>query len=189
MSDIENIRNRIKGKPQHKKHSFINKFLSLIVITLITLILLKSNPTLKDKFYKYVFNDHISFQKINTWYKKHFGDVVPKIKENTKSVFNETLSYKSKEKYLDGVKLEVDSNYLVPALNSGMVIYIGEKDNYGSTIVIEQTNGIEVSYSNIKTNLKMYDYVDKGTNIGECDKQLILTFKKGDNILNYEDYI
>ena len=70
-----------------------------------------------------------------------------------------------------------------------MVIYIGNKDDYGSTVVIEQTDGVEVWYSNVTTNLKMYDYIEKGTNIGEANNTLYLVFKKDGDILNYEDYI
>ena len=44
-------------------------------------------------------------------------------------------------------------------------------------------------YSNVTTNLKMYDYIEKGTNIGEANNTLYLVFKKDGDILNYEDYI
>ena len=107
----------------------------------------------------------------------------------TKTVFSEKLKYSSKKKYLDGVELTVDNNYLVPSINSGMVIFKGEKDGYGSVIVIEGIDGIKTLYGNINSNLKMYDYVDKGQNLGEASGKLYLTFKREDTILNYEDYI
>jgi stage IV sporulation protein FA len=190
MNEIDRIRNKIRGKKTKKNYfNVINKFMFVILITIITLILLKSNPTLKEKFYRYVYDNNISFVNINNLYKKYFGDVLPSNKEKTKQVFDEKINYSKSLKYKDGVKLDVGPNYLVPALNSGMVIYIGNKDEYGSTVVIEQTDGVEVWYSNVKTNLKMYDYIEKGTNVGEADNTLYLVFKKDGAILNYEDYI
>ena len=92
---------------------------------------------------------------------------------------------------MDGVELEVASNYLVPNLESGMVIFVGEKENLGKTVIIEQVNGVEVWYSNLSSiNINIYDYVEKGSLIGEVsDQKLYLTFKKDGQILNYEDYI
>ena len=40
-------------------------------------------------------------------------------------VFKDTLSYKSKINYLDGVELTVDNKYLVPVIKSGLVVFIG----------------------------------------------------------------
>ena len=51
---------------------------------------------------------------------------------------------------------------MVPILESGIVLYIGEKENYGQTIIIEQIDGVEVYYSNINSNVKLYDYIEKG---------------------------
>ena len=52
-------------------------------------------------------------------YTKYFSEFIPF--ENllkTEMVFNEELIYESKSKYLDGVKLMVDNNYLVPYATS-----------------------------------------------------------------------
>ena len=71
----------------------------------------------------------------------HFGDILPFqniVKDNTKLVFNENLVYEDASVYKDGVKLKVDSNYLVPIIESGIVVFIGEKDDYGKTVIIEQ---------------------------------------------------
>ena len=72
-----------------------------------------------------------------------------------------------------------------------MVIFVGEKENLGKTVIIEQVNGVEVWYSNLSSiNINIYDYVEKGSLIGEVsDQKLYLTFKKDGQILNYEDYI
>lgn len=200
--DINEIRNEIKNKKRKKyivskknKSNFLNKLLITIVITLITLITLKSNNKLRTLFYEKVYNKSFNFATINKLFKDKFGSPIPFSdvieKSETKQVFNEKLEYKDKSKYLDGVKLTVSKNYLVPTLENGIIVYIGEKENYGNTVIIEQVDGITVWYSNINvSNVKLYDYLDKGSFIGEVkDTNLYMVFKKEGKVLNYEDYL
>lgn len=199
--EIEKIKSSMKRKkkktPKPKQSQFLfncNKFLVVVLFTIITLILLKSSTAFKTKFYHYIYEENISFASINGLYQKYFGSPIPfskLLKEKTVPTFNEKLTYSSKNKYMDGVELEVASNYLVPNLESGMVIFVGEKENLGKTVIIEQVNGVEVWYSNLSSiNINIYDYVEKGSLIGEVsDQKLYLTFKKDGQILNYEDYI
>lgn len=72
-----------------------------------------------------------------------------------------------------------------------MVVYIGNKEKYGNTIIVQQVNGIDVWYSNIKTpSVKLYDYIEEGSLLGEVDKNtLFLIYKKDGKILKYEDYL
>ena len=80
---------------------------------------------------------------------------------------------------------------MVPCLNNGIVVYIGEKEEYGQTIIVEQANGIDVFYANITADgIKLYDYVEKGEYLGQTKSdKLYLIFQKNGRILNYQDYI
>ena len=199
--DIDEIRNEIKNKKRKKvtiikkSSRILNRFLLTIIITLITLISLKSNSKLRTVFYEKVYNKSFSFATINKLFKDKFGSPIPFSdvieKKETKEVFNEKLAYKEKSKYLDGVKLTVSKNYLVPTLENGIIVFIGEKEDYGNTVIIEQVDGIDVWYSNINvSNVKLYDYLDKGSFIGEVkDNNLYMVFKKEGKVLNYENYI
>ena len=170
---------------------FFTKLLISIVLTLIILILIKSSNDFKNSFYMKIYNSNLSFTKVKELYNKYIGntEVFDKVvKEQT--VFSETLSYKSKEAYLDGVKLEIGSNYLVPVTESGIVVFIGPKDGYDNTVIIQRIDGIDEWYGNISNvNVKLYDYVKKGSLLGEASNNLFLIYKKDGNILNYEDYI
>ena len=106
-------------------------------------------------------------------------------------VFSEKLIYESANLYKDGVALKVTPHYLIPILENGIVIYIGEKEGYGNTIVIQQENGIEVWYSNVLTsNIEMYDYVSSGSFVGEVNGDtLYLLFQKDGKYLDYKEYI
>lgn len=181
-----------------KKKNFFFKELSKICICIIlvlsTLIVFKAKPELKKSFYTHVYENNISFASINAFYEKYAGSPLPffdLINEPTTTVFNETLKYHEANKYLDGVRLVVDDNYLVPSLESGLVVFIGQKDDYGKTVIIQQPDGIDVWYSNLDSiTVSMYDYVQKGKLLGEViDKNLYLVFKKDGGVLNYQEYI
>lgn len=190
----KNRKSKKNNKVVNKFFKFISKIMVLSCITLIALIVLKANPKYQKVFYQYVFEQNITFSKINKWYESKFGSAIPFsnfIKDNIDPVFNEKLEYKEANKFEDGVKLTVNDNYLIPVLESGLVVFIGDKDNYKNTIIIQQVNGIDVWYSNINnSNLKLYDYVEKGTLIGETiNNELFLVFKKDGKAIDYQKYI
>ena len=196
-NDIKMIKSKIKkknkktNKNRSSLYGFISKLLITIILTLITLILLKSNNKLKTFFYNKVYDNNISFATINKWYENHFGSSIPfkeLVEKDTKAVFNNKLEYSKKEKYLDGVKLSVDKNYLVPILESGMVVYIGKKEEYGNTVIVQH---VDVWYGNINNpNVKLYDYVEKGKLLGDVkNNNLYLVFKKDGKVLSYEKNI
>lgn len=209
--DIESVKREMKKKHHHvgqnkkttiiqKKHKkkllwFGIRFLLCVIITLLCFMLLKKNPTWKSQFYQYVFEKNFSFASLNQTYQKYFGSPIPffdqLIEEPTKAVFNEELTYKSTKKYQDGVKLTVDNDLLIPSLESGIVVFIGEKEGYGNTLIIQQANGIDCWYGNVKNlSVKLYDYVEKGSAIGEANgKELYLVFKKDGAVLDYKNYI
>jgi len=189
MSVEEYLKSKKKVVQVSNSYKFLIKFMITILLTITSLITLKIKPDLKPTFYKYVFDDRISFVQIKSTYEKYLKDVIPfknLIKEQ--SVFNEKITYSNISKYKDGSSLEVSSSYLVPILNSGMVIYTGEKEEYGLTVIIEQIDGLEVWYSNLKNyNVKLYDYVEKGNLLGEVDNNLYIVIKKDGKFLDYEE--
>ena len=184
-----------KKEPEHnsniKKHirTFITKVLLTIIVTLILLIGFKTNLDFKSNFNKYVYNTSLPFTDFKALYDKYF--LGTKNNDNdTKEVFNENLVYTDKSMYEDGVKLTVKSNYLVKAIDSGIVVFIGDKDKYGKTVIVQQVNGVDVFYGNVNSSVKMYDYVEKGSLIGEViDTNLYLAFQKEGNFVDYKEYI
>lgn len=198
--ELEKIKNNFKQKRQRtiRKELFImrniNRFLVVIVLTLFTLIFLKSNLNFRELFYNNVFEKNFSFAKVNKLYEQYFGSPIPfndLINKQATYVFQEKLEYSESNKYKDGVALKVYKDYLVPSLNEGIVIFIGDKDEYPQTVIIQQANGIDVWYSNINNlTVKLYDYVEKNAPLGEViDDNLYLVFKKGADVLDYNDFI
>ncbi len=173
--------------------SLILRCMSVIVLFLIMAILSKANTTYKDLIVSNIYEKNISFAKIKKLYDKYLGGVIPLDKNIEKeiTVFNEELSYEDESIYHDGVKLTVSNNYLVPIQTEGMVVYIGEKENYGNVVIIEGIDGIDIWYGNMeKISPKLYDYVEKNTYLGTTkDNILYLVYQKDGKFLNYKEYL
>lgn len=154
---------------------------------------MKSNADLRNYVYKNVFQDNLSFAKINSVYKKYFGSSLPLFNDSNDvgMVSSAKLKYSKIEKYKNGAKLTVSNNYLVTAMDSGIVVFSGEKDGYGKTVVIQRSDDVEVWYCNLSNlNIGLYDYIKKGDNIGEVSGDtLYLVYMKDGKFLNYKKYV
>lgn len=206
MEQLEYIKEKIKNKRKIKcetkennynfsiLYKYFSKILIVIVITLILMIVLAKNDKFKQFFYKHVYETNFSFATINKLYQQKFGDPLPfinLIKNPFAPVFNEKFTYLASIEHKDGVKLTVTSNYLVPVLEDGIVIFVGDKDDYKNTVIIQQSNGLDVWYSNINNlNVKLYDYVEKGSLVGETiGEDLFLIFVKDGVTIDYREFI
>ena len=169
----------------------IFRCLMLVVIFLSLAIIVKKDISFRDKFILNVYEKSFSFSKINKLYNKYFGKILPIEVSEVSPVFSETLEYSDSSIYHDGVKLTVNDNYLVPVIESGMVNYIGEKENYGNVIIINTENDLNIWYGNIDVpSVKLYDYVEKGSYLGNTkSNNLFLVFSKDNNFLDYNEYL
>ena len=183
--------NKDEKKKNNKVLKFINKTLTAIFLGLVFLIIMEYSPKFKNYMQNEVLNKNISFGFLGKLYDKYFGEVLPETNDNVVKVFNEKLVYKEKEDYLDGYKLTVNKDYLIPTIESGVVVFIGEKEEYGKTIVIEGENGTTITYGNIKnTDIKLYEYVAKGKYLGETNgENLYVTILKNGEYLDIETYL
>ena len=177
-----------------KIYSSLIKILLCTIIFLSLAILSKKNNTYKEKINYELYENHLSFTKFKEVYDRYLGGIFPleNIKtEKNKLVFDEKIKYTNITPYQKGAILEVQSQYLVPNQEAGVVVYVGEKEEYGNTVIIEGLNNIDTWYGNICTaNVKLYDYIEKGKYIGEtCDNKLYLVYSKNNKYLNYEDYL
>lgn len=188
---LEEYKSKKKGQTVGSNkylNGLVKRTMICFVFVLLVLAISLMSETGRSYIKKYLLETNFEFSKINTLYNKYIGKLTD---ENTEVVSgSQLLEYTSKEKYNDGVKLTVSENYNVNLLESGIVVYIGEKEGYGNTIIVQQSNGIDAWYGNIENvDVKIYDYIEKGTIIGNANKTLYLVFQKNGEILNYEDYI
>jgi len=170
----------------------ISRVLITIIFVLGSIIYTNINSDNKKLYKKYVLENSLSFTKINNLYNDLFGEIdfLKKTKDNSTTVFN-NISYSSVETYKNGVKLTVDVNEPINVITSGIVVYIGEKENLGNTIIIQGNDGVDIWYSNITdTDIKIYDYVESGSILGTSNSnEIYLTLMKEGKYMNYEEYI
>ncbi len=76
-------------------------------------------------------------------------------------------------------------------MNNGLVIYSGEKEGYGKTVIVQRADNIEIWYCNLNNiGANLYDYIKKGDTIGEVSEStLYLVFTKEGKTLDYKKYI
>ena len=188
---LEKNKKQTPVKPQIP-FSIMNRILLSGIILLLTLCITKVNTSFKDWIEKNVYQTNFSFASMNEVYEKYFGNLFPIATiEPITSVFNEQLTYSKEEAYKEGVKLTVDNNYLVPVIESGIVVFMGNKDNYGNVIIVQQVNGIDVWYVGVEnSNIKIYDYIEKGSLLGEASSnEIYLYYQQGGEFLNYKEYL
>ena len=181
----------MKMRSSNGLYKFLTRVMFLIVLVIIGLIVFKANPTLKSTINQKIFNSNFNFAKINELYEKYFGSVIPEKKENVELVSGEILEYTDMKDYKDGAELTVSENYPISAKESGIVIFSGDKEGYGKTVVIQTADKIEMWYGNLENlNISLYDYVKKGTIVGSAKgTKLYMAFQKDGAFLNYKKYI
>lgn len=173
-------------KKKYLKSLFIRVLISIVLFLSISIFVNYNDKNLllfKDNIY----DKTLKFNKITKIYNKYFGSVMPV--DETAINANKNIEYTSYNKYKDGAILNEVQN--VYPFKSGIVVFIGEKEDYGKTIIIEGMDGIDYWYSNIDNiNTKLYDYVESDNLIGSAiDNKLYVVFMKDGKILNYEDYL
>lgn len=163
--------------------------ITTILVFFGTILINKSN-FIETYLYNNIYDNHLNMAEFKEIYNV-IGDIIPFqniIKEE--AVFNEKSSYKDINKYNNGIRLTLNNNY-VSSIDSGIVIFIGNKDNFNKTVIIENSNGVEEWYGNLNNiNVNLYDYVKKNDLIGDTSNNtLYLEFKKGDKYLDYKEFL
>lgn len=192
--------NYIKNEPEQEKlnprlkyiKGLISRILIAVIFVLGSIIYTNYSDNNKKLYQHYVLENSLSFTKINNLYQNLFGevDIINKKKNDATTVFKNGINYKNIEDYKNGSKLTIGINEIVNAIKSGIVVYIGEKDDLGNTIIIQGNDGVDIWYSNITdTDIKVYDYIEAGNILGTSNGDFIyLTINKDGKYLSYEEY-
>lgn len=202
--DSEDIIKRIKQKRKNyfgnleikKSNKYISNLftrtLIAVIVVLVSAIYVNMNDKNLKSYKENLFEKSFSFNKVSSTYNKLFGSVMPLEldKGTTKTVFNEGISYSDITKYENGYKLTLTNN-MVTSLYDGIIVFIGEKEGYGNTIIVQGSNGVDIWYGNVtNVGVSLYDYINKDTMLGESiDSNLYLVFNKENQYLGYEEYL
>ncbi len=171
------------NKEGSNKKSFIrsafSKLFTIIVFVLIVMIISNLSPDFRKFVSDNLLNKTIDFSIINKFTNK-ITDVF-KSEIETPVIKTET----QQEKYKNGIKYIYSGDVYVK--DSGIVTFVGEKEDYGNTVIIQQSNGYYAWFGNIKESVKLYDYVEANTVLGTSEDEYYYVLLKEDkpvNILN-----
>ena len=192
-----------KNEEQKTFKSFIKNLFSKIficlIILLVCLIVVKYDKNNKNLINSFLLKNDLSFAKLNNLYEKYIGNILPfetKKNNNITSVFNEKFVYKDISIYKNGYKLEVDNDYYIPLIESGVVVFVGENEDYGKTVIVEQVDGVCVTYGNKNANeIAMFtkDSTDLVKTSGDSNYEYLTlkekVFEKDGEYLKYNDFI
>lgn len=159
----EEYKNKKDSKANNIFKKILSKLFTIVIFTMIVITLSNTSPKFKSFIVDKVLNSTIDFSFVNKLSNKVTN--VFKTSNNTLPVVKEENN--RKEKYKDGIKYIVNKGASVNIKDSGIVTYIGNKDGYNNTIIIQQSNGYYAWYGNIKEEVKLYDYIESGSKIGE----------------------
>lgn len=163
------------------------KILVCLVILFLTLIVTSLSSDAKKYFKKYVFENTFEFDKFNNWYTSLAGGF--SFGKTEVPVFGESIKYQKIEKHLEGDKLIISDDTVINALTGGVVVFIGEKEGYNETVIIQCNNGYDIWYGNLEsTNVQMYDYISEGSLIGSASSEVYLLITKDGQKVSYEEY-
>lgn len=167
-------------------YNFIKRTVICIILFFLLCIFLNNDKNY-NKYSKKIFEDSIDFTYIRSKTNKLLGKYG--ISDN-KFVSSEKIKYKNINKINNSYDLEVDDNYIIKNRKEGIVIFIGDKEDLGKTIIISGIDGIEYWYSNIENiSVNLYDNVKENEIIGSTiDNHLIITLMKDNEYLEYEKY-
>lgn len=158
----EEYKNKKDSKANNIFKKILSKLFTIVIFTMIVITLSNMSPKFKSFIVDKVLNSTIDFSFVNKLSNKVTN--VFKTSNNTLPVVKEENN--RKEKYKDGIKYIVNKGASVNIKDSGIVTYIGNKDGYNNTVIIQQSNGYYAWYGNIKEEVKLYDYIESGSKIG-----------------------
>lgn len=145
----------------------LSKLLVSIIVLLVLLVFIKVNPKYKD----ILLNDSISFN--------YFNKIFSEIMNVKQTVTNNHQTYKKVFKYQNGYKLLLNDNF-VEAVQNGIVVFIGDRDEFNNCLIVQGFDGIDLWYCNIEEyNAKIYDYINIGTIIGKTNEAILIGKKEG----------
>ncbi len=181
----------MKDSKYYKKHmskstikdsAWLSKLLLSIIVVLVSLIVCNFNSDLRDT----LLEDSMKFNEFNKFYNKFMID-----NEESKLVSNTIIDDDTFEEVDGRYKFNYGIDYQVEVLKPGIIVFVGEKDDLGNTIIVQGNDGIDIWYSNVLLKeYSLYDYVSNGDILGiSNDIYVTISIYKDGELLDYEEYI
>lgn len=159
----------------------LNKVCLSIIFLLCSLIFVEYGNN-RELYKNNVLENNISFSKLRSYYDKYFVGKKNEISDEEVMVSNE----------IDEIIVDGRYKYLkeeVKSIESGIVVYVGEKDDLGNTVIVQGVDGVDVWYSNLgDVRVSLYDYVSSGDLLGLSNEYFLISLYKDGKLITYEEY-
>jgi stage IV sporulation protein FA len=195
--------------PLFKKEVVLFKILASACLVLIVGILFRS-PADKavtiQNYVKHTMEQEFQFAAVSNWYEDKFGKPLALLPaKNTAEPDNQELSDETEyalpasgkilEDFGDNgqrIMIETGKGAGVEAMDEGLVHFVGMKDGFGKTVIIQHADKSETWYGNLDgIDVKLYEYISKGTKVGTAMDSVDATkgsfyfaIKKGDDFID-----
>jgi len=195
--------------PLFKKEVFLFKVLASACLVLIVAILFRSPAEKAEKFQSYVkqtMEQEFQFAAVSDWYEEQFGKPLALLPakntgEEDKQDIDEDNEYalpasgKILEDFGDNgqrIMIETGKGAGVEAMNEGLVHFVGMKDGFGKTVIVQHADKSETWYGNLDgIDVNLYEYISKGTKVGTAmdssdgtKGSFYFAIKKGDDFID-----
>ena len=161
--------------------NILNKICLSIIFMLCSLIFVEYGNN-RELYKNNVLENNISFSKLRSYYDKYFIGKKDEVTKEDIMVSNQ-VEYEMIDGRYKYLKEEVN------LIESGIVVYVGEKDNLGNTVIVQGVDGIDVWYSNLNdVKVSLYDYVSNGDLLGLSNEYYLISLYKDGNLITYEEY-
>ncbi|WLR44082.1 M23 family metallopeptidase [Bacillus carboniphilus] len=168
--------------PILKIDRFLFKMLLSACLVLIVAIIYKQDAPFFDNA-KVVIEDtmeqEFQYAMVANWYQEQFGSPLAFFDGSTKGKMD-SIDYVVPasgivtESFLDnGQGIQVETvNKEVEAVGEGIVVFVGEKENLGRTVILQHSDGTDTWYGELgDIQVSLYDYVDRGSSLGSVKKE------------------
>ncbi|RSK28010.1 M23 family metallopeptidase [Bacillus sp. HMF5848] len=189
--------------PLFNREMFVLKtFIAVCLVLLVAILYRDSSPRL-DQVRNYVsatMEKEFNFATVTAWYENQFGNAPLALLPTNTTVDNEPARYAIPaagrvlvdfEKDGQGVMIETALNADVETIDEGTVIFAGNKDELGNTVIVQHADGSETWYGHLKSiDVPIYQFVRSGTKVGTSIEdpngmgQFYFAFKQGDQFID-----
>lgn len=179
-----------KNESFSSSNLWMTKLLLSIIIVLLCLIVSNLNHTFKDAFQSQVLEHTIHFSNIHKFYDKYIGSLTKSEETVPVSSTVSSIHQLARVENNGTYTFSVEKEYPVSFLESGIIVFIGDKYGLSDTVIVQGNDGVDLWYSHVLVSAySLYDYVRKGDILGtSIDDTFLLTIMKDGNTLKYEDY-
>ena len=182
-----------RGHPLFRKDIMLLKTLiaSLLFITVAIIYRYPSNDLESVRqVISSTMENELQFALVTDWYEDTFGKPIAFLPSDKKAVNEDALQVSGdyilpvKGKIIEdyatngaGIIVKTDSDDGAYAIEDGVIIYAGIKEEYGNTVIIQHKDKSETWYGNLDAiDVKVYSQISKGEQIGVLNEEGTLFF-------------